>query len=714
VKFNAHLLQTQQYAGDLGEGTVSGTAFGPAPIPPDTQINAPTSPSSALPGNSALFQREVPYRNAFIQRIFSSKRGTYQGNTAFLYNTFFDVTDSAIKTYFVQPHELPTMGQVWDYLMRPRSGSKSEADLTYFPGGVITKYVGDHFGADVDTTLTLRGLLERNIGGHIPGAVEWGNYSLVKKLYTILSKIITDSDPGAKYPIYASAFYGGTLTITSSTQETLITDNLYAGNSAKAVGTDIFQVRNDPSPYKYVLLNYNNVVATDPVGIYGKLASGDNYDDLGNYYFGGTNPFSLIDVSRYYLRRAVDGGSNYIDSHKYADGGYRWIEGTAAGSIGFYFYALAKQKSVVINEPSSAGVVVHTSPTTAYSILNYSGGSYFNFSFVFDSDATGLRLYRSGVASYIFGISNTGTAAKQLSLIPGDGVTGITTYFPLPKASLMGDQARFLTNQGEETFFVTATGAASIMKIYRGVTASNNYVRMLLSALSGSGIRFALDLPSVGSYSVRRVLSTPFMDGNSEFIVTNPTAAQVVWKALNFVAGCNANTISPYSGTVTTFPQTVKVGTATVNYLTEGTFGYREVALAGSSYAQTIYSPIPNFDTGQCKNVVDYSDTGFTIEVSGFYRITINGGIFTNTSVGGQWFYIKINGSGSGDSVEHMITVDRVSGAGAYVGIYYDTIKSFTAAEHVVIMAKRSSAAPILIEGGLRFSIQLVREGTTL
>jgi len=233
MKLNAHITQSQTNKGDLGEGIVTTPALGRKVwTTGDTSTNIADRSYLTFSASSVSdFGSEVAYRSAFIQRVFCSKVANVGGQTRFLYSTFFDTVNSWAP--YVEPHEVPTMGQVSDYLLRPGAGNI--ATSTYFKGGLISKYVGEHFATDEQTFTSTSDTMFDLWGpdyyvGSPPAWTLWNNYSLAKKMETFLRQIINPSTSDAVgFIIHATQFVRGSVVTSSITTQSAKYGDLEAG-----------------------------------------------------------------------------------------------------------------------------------------------------------------------------------------------------------------------------------------------------------------------------------------------------------------------------------------------------------------------------------------------------------------------------------------------------------------------------------------------------
>jgi hypothetical protein len=309
VRYNAHLTQSQSQVADLGAGITDIGPSSPAGYWGNVNTNpvyyAVSAPLLSDVKNSAgtPMSADVVFRHAFINRIFSRK---LDGGTAG-FNRFFDGNGN--KT--VYPHELPTAGQVSDFLLRREHG-------------IVDYHLGDmRPGVSAKDNLYYvfeTGKYVAGTGYSIPEE-SWKNTNFRDKIISIFDRLFNLDSTTAGFNLHAANFSGGVIIsgVTQSNSGRFI--NLIAGTGTDFLN-EILSIENnhlDTNPYKSIMIrdtNHNLGSFKRPSGIAFKFESGEGIDD---YECGGsTTSYGFVDVSRYYLRKPnnshkVEAGSNWFD-----------------------------------------------------------------------------------------------------------------------------------------------------------------------------------------------------------------------------------------------------------------------------------------------------------------------------------------------------------------------------------------------------------------
>ena len=542
MKFNAHLLQSQSNMGDIGLGQTE------VPITDTDNWNdegdsvKSVGSSRSIITNTDPMVHDIYYRNAFIGRIFSLKPVYQSGTLAYSYDNFFDGQQDLHP--LVDPHEIPTMGQIADYMLKPAA---TLAD-SWFRGGLMPRYVGDHING-TDQLKTLINAYPDYVTPIGSSSYNWlYQYDLTQKIKYVLDRIIGDGVDGTnRFPIQVKNLWAESITTTGTVTENLNTNEFTAGNEGLPTINEIFQVGKvsggDDNNWKYVKLWYshNNISGAKATGIIGEFHSGSDYiSDING------SDFTFIDVDRYYLR-ASDGKRNfnpgpfmhylradpygYPQFVMYDDHTATLIHGVITQDSKILTTRMSEKVDVILsnsNEFSIAGIYGDTPAfsldnnqlTTSWRRLRFINSTFDKSWGLRNLKDTGSYKWaeniklptKSGYANYMAKSDNTYTSYTD----PDYGPVNIGEA-----AFLISDSSETVQSVGSKTP-IPATDYYSIFKFiaYNAPSATPP------GCLIGSTINGAF-FASKG-YSAPKFAYLPTMHTDGEFIVQNPNTMQTI------------------------------------------------------------------------------------------------------------------------------------------------------------------------------------------
>lgn len=516
MKHNGHITQTQNNTADIGEGFSSSSGM--------TSFQADyykrMEPATRSPATGF---NETAIRHIFVQKAFAIKRS----GTSFRYNKFF--SDGGVVD--VDEHELVTAGQMADYLMRPTLGL-----MDIQVGPVMGTSDQNMYGYFSSTSSYVEGS-----GIFVkPNETVFQQTSLIGKLKYIFDRLLNNDGTAAGFKIHADEFWGGALNIGSTTSSNVSCVNLSAGTNS-SYANPIFQViGQNGSNIRQILINKNNNDSSDkPVGIAGQYEGSEDFDDYLSYSHASLlNKFTFVDVDRYYFRDVVNGNHSpsgkmaWMCGNESATGdGIDWID------FNYSYNGTALDRTIVrIKKPASKEAV-------SYLLQSYSGyeqdislfkltapSSTFNFTFkartssVLTGGTTGIVLQGLGIStpkSYVFRILDNGVLSIR------NGTSTSSTYdlrIPFISSPTSPSDYNILTSEGEQKIrntidstyrpYTTFTNSSDSTYVSNGVTSNGTYCQYNLYVYGGHGLGF-------GHY-----VKTPRLGGNSDFLITNPYAAQ--------------------------------------------------------------------------------------------------------------------------------------------------------------------------------------------
>ena len=312
MRYNSHITQSQDQVADLGSGITDLSASSAGNWANDSVSVEPAEAAQALSSyfNSTGIQMDadVTFKTAFVDRIFSRKRDPGTGNLFF--KNFFNNDGSVdgngdadtFPTRRVLSWEIPTMGQVYDLLMRPAFG-------------IVDWHLGDMRPLNGNDNDSLYFLYNTAVGGTqvyyeqgdnpSPSNPDWLKYNFKQKFIDILKRLFGKStDASWGFNIHAKSFWGGSLTVVSDVATTSESEFLYAGETVAGMqGTSIFQVLGGSAGSKFIYLVDNNLISSTspndkyPIGIaFASYGSSKPYETLG-----ASSSYAFADLSRYYL-----------------------------------------------------------------------------------------------------------------------------------------------------------------------------------------------------------------------------------------------------------------------------------------------------------------------------------------------------------------------------------------------------------------------------
>jgi hypothetical protein len=131
MKFNAHIRQSKDNVAEIGKGITSLTDGEQVKYWDSDDIVSIKSDRQV--SNSSINSDTQAFKDSFIQRVFSNKKI----GSNYYYDKFFSSSGSPMS----QAHELPTSGQMVDYLLNKDYG-------------LVYNHIGNHLGAQSVPTNT--------------------------------------------------------------------------------------------------------------------------------------------------------------------------------------------------------------------------------------------------------------------------------------------------------------------------------------------------------------------------------------------------------------------------------------------------------------------------------------------------------------------------------------------------------------------------------
>lgn len=619
MKFNAHLLQSQKDVGDIGSGTsIFDDTMSDNWTDRSTYIMNRSVPTSA----SETLVKDIPYKNEYINKIFSAKPITNGYN----YGTYY--SDS--YTPVVQIHELPTMGQVAHYLLAPKAST--------FNGGVITKYVGDHIkntGSTIDNTATIYAIASRRTGSQHNETTWNENLSLADKVRYFFNEIIDagdDSTPGAGYFNLKARHVNATEIVATSQNVVLGNyEQLYAGSvpGGKSGTSFIFRVGNTlgvgAEKPRSILLDQTAQKAGAPVGIHGTFKSSESLENIKQ------SEYSFIDVDRYILRRSDKGRrasfGNFTNMQMSDTGSPQFINRDSTDAnvrtiqIPLPLGTTPVTSNVILDRP----IIENGSGSGMQNIYLYQGLSYsgWKYNFINNSSITYSNTY--GVSDIIEASMHFDNIKMYFNYVGNNYTHGYSCLFLDDTTVYNINDYRFMRNQGEQTMYnfkhgTNANYFSGFLSMDR-LWGTEGIVRLGTWMPSINQSRFSIAqtqalnelhycaMPLLNSKSTLDEIANP-----SYFVVTRPSSKQIITTGLRIEGGSsvslditNANITSEYINNINT-SSSVKVEDDAVTLRVKQNNPTGDVYVAVTDVDITLNNTNSGGDTSYIKIGTDYVD----------------------------------------------------------------------------------------------------------
>ena len=303
MKYNAHIKQSNDDVADLGYGkTVLTDGSGSSAL--EYRYwgeNTTYSIKEDRPvGSSTINNDSTAFKESFIQRMFCNKKNG--GN--YYYDKFF--TSNTDSTPVVQVHEVPTFGQMADYLL-------------HYKYGIVYNHVGRHLGtqSSIDSTTvppnevypegpTYNGRIFNfewiwNLNGTTSAKpFDWATMNLVNKINWILRELLVydGSSKTTGFKLYGSAYEGADLVVSNIKTASADFTSLRAGYDDATIAYPLNPLFSVTGGATYSGKAISVTPYYDGANSYNAVIRGET----GSPTWVANGNYSGTDLNRYYLR----------------------------------------------------------------------------------------------------------------------------------------------------------------------------------------------------------------------------------------------------------------------------------------------------------------------------------------------------------------------------------------------------------------------------
>lgn len=288
MKFNAHIKQSNDNVAEFGKGLSSLVDYS------DNSTNYQTKywTNSDITlikddrdvSNSSINNDTQAFKESFVQRVYSNKKSGSQ----YYYDRFFNNSGQIMS----QSHELPTAGQMVDYILNKEYG-------------LIEKHIGNHLGIQTSSgedpsgtnTFNFKWIWDTPYNG-TSSPTGWDNANLITKMNWILKNLLDygQDTMSNSFKLFVHELRGTSITVSNQSVGNNHIVNLTAGND---------QTPGETNPLVKILGGTGFIKSFTLYPRY--VSPSENYDAVikaqtGTHSWVTNGNYAGIDVNRYYLR----------------------------------------------------------------------------------------------------------------------------------------------------------------------------------------------------------------------------------------------------------------------------------------------------------------------------------------------------------------------------------------------------------------------------